>query len=233
MDEENNEQIDMETQVEEDEATETISRLEYNQPSEEYNRRIGNKVSAFYDLVSMDRSTINEDSNEVYSGQESSDSTAKKIRSSEANNDYGKYGDIGDDAGISVGAYQFTEKSGMAQRLAKDMGYKSIRSKGFKEELNTPKGKKAQDKLYSTYTRRPKELAEKYGIENQDIIGFMIDTNINGGLSSVVGSAVKKGGLTMGNLKSSRRERYKRLAKDNPRKYAKYLKGWLKRVDEW
>ena len=235
MNEEDNVEIEAVAPVEDIEAQEIVSRLEYNQPSEEYNREIGNRVSTFYNLVSPE---MNNDTQKQEYGTNNkigidSNNTAEKIRGSESNGNYSTYGDIGDDAGISVGAYQFTEKSGMAQKLAENLGYKSIRSNGFKEELGTEKGKNAQDKLYSTYTRRPKELAEKYGIENEDVIGFMVDTNINGGLSSVVESSIKKGGLTMTNLKESRKERYKRLAKSNPKKYAKYLKGWMKRVDEW
>lgn len=162
----------------------------------------------------------------------SNDINASKIRFAEGN-DYGAFKDIGDGAGISVGAYQFTEKSGQAQALAKALGFKSIHDKGFKEALTTDKGKQAQDKLYNTYTRRPRELGKKYNLD-ENTIGFLIDTNVNGGLNSVVDTASKmSGGITLENLKKARLKRYDTLIKKNPSKYAKYKKGWYNRVNNW
>lgn len=160
------------------------------------------------------------------------DNNASKIRKAEGNN-YAAFADIGDGAGISVGAYQFTEKSGMAGNLAKEMGFKSIKDPGFREALNTPKGKAAQDKLYGTYTRRPQELGRKYNLDN-NTVGFLIDTNINGGLNDVVKRAsTMNGGLNISNLKKARLDRYASLIKGNPSKYGKFKKGWENRVNDW
>ena len=160
------------------------------------------------------------------------DVNASKIRGAEGN-DYSAYGDIGDGAGKSIGAYQFTEKSGMAQQLAKDLGFKSVNDAGFKEALGTQSGRAAQDKLYQTYTRRPQEIANKYGVKDPNVLGFLIDTNVNGGLGSVAEAALKRGGLTMDNLKGARMDRYNRLARENPAKFGKYLKGWTNRINNW
>jgi len=163
---------------------------------------------------------------------QSTDINAAKIRQAEGNN-YGAYADIGDDAGISVGAYQFTEKSGMAQRLAKELGFKSIRDKGFKEAITTSAGRAAQDKLYGTYTKRPLEIGKQYGLD-EHTTGFLIDTNVNGGLSSVLNRAKKmKGGVNLKNLKQARIDRYNYLIKKNPAKFSKFKNGWMNRVNEW
>ena len=195
---------------------ETYRNIEQNRK----NKRIVRSIQKVKEAVnSMNKNT-------------NTDNVANKIKKAEGN-DYGAYADIKDGAGVSVGAYQFTEKSGMAQQLARSLGFKSIRDKGFKEALSTDAGIKAQDKLYSTYTKEPNRLAKKYGLD-ENTTGFLIDTNVNGGLQNVVSRALKmKGGLTLDNLKKARKDRYAYLIKKNPKKFKKFEKGWNRRVDEW
>jgi len=163
--------------------------------------------------------------------------TLEKIFQAEGgkkNGNYGMYGDIGDGAGLSIGAYQFTEKSGKAQKLAKMLGFKSIKDQGFKEALATPQGVKAQDELFfNDFLRLPKKYKEKYNIQDPKVYGFMIDTNLNGGLSSVINRAKKKGGLTLENLIQARKERYYDLIANNPNKFKKFEKGWMNRLKLW
>ena len=148
----------------------------------------------------------------------------------------GKYdtlGDIGDGAGLSAGAYQFTEKSGSANQLARNLGLKSAKDL-TPAILGSPRGRKAQDQLVmQRYFKPAQNAANKYGVKDPRAVDFLIDTNINGGMANVISRAKKMGGLTLNNLKAARKARYKSLATKNPKKYRKYLKGWLNRVDSF
>jgi hypothetical protein len=147
---------------------------------------------------------------------------------------YGAYGDIGDGAGLSIGTYQFTEKSGLAQELAKRLGYNDIRDKNFKQILNTDIGKKAQDQLFYEKFQKPVEsIAKQYGISDPKTIGFMVDTNLNGGLDSVLKRAQQKGGINLNNLIEARRDRYNYLISKNPQKFGQFRNGWMSRLNLW
>ena len=163
--------------------------------------------------------------------------TLGKIRLAETGTSKGKYGimgDVGDGAGISVGAYQMNEKSGKAQKLAKRMGFGSIHDKGFKSALNTDAGRKAQDSLFiEEYSAKPLAYAKKYGIKDKKTLGFMLDTHMNGGLDSVVKRAEKLGGVNMKNLIQARRNRYASLISSNPEKFGKFKNTWNNRVNLW
>ncbi len=159
------------------------------------------------------------------------------IRKSEG--EWDTVGDIGDGAGLSVGAYQMTEKSGGAQQLAKRLGISNYsklsrnqRATEFKSRLATDEGKKIQTQLAKDrYFTKPKKLATKLGISDPKVISFMIDTHLNGGLDSVIRRA--KGDYSLENMKKARKARYKYLASSKPRRFSKYLKGWLDRVDRF
>jgi len=155
----------------------------------------------------------------------------KRLRKREGN--YGTIGDIGDGAGLSVGAYQFTEKSGQAQQLAKNLGLQSVKQL-TPQILASPQGRRAQDDLVlSKYATPAKRVAKKHKISDPKAVEFLIDTNVNGGMQNVISRAKKKGGLTLANLKAARKDRYAHLAKTNPKKYKQFLKGWYNRVDNF
>ena len=155
-----------------------------------------------------------------------------QIRKHEGN--YDTMGDIGDGAGISVGAYQFTEKSGRAQELAKRLGVKSVKDL-TPELLRSDWGVRTQDELVKEkYFAPAQKSAARHGITDKAAINFLVDTNINGGMANVINRAKKMpGGATLANLKLARKARYRKLARDKPKKFAKYLKGWLRRVDSF
>lgn len=153
------------------------------------------------------------------------------LRKREGN--YDTLGDIGDGAGISVGAYQFTEKSGQAQELAKRLGLKSV-NKLTPKLLASPIGRKAQDNLaVHQYVNPARKAAKRNKVTDSKAIEFLIDTNLNGGMQNVINRAKKKGGLTLANLKAARKDRYAALVKENPKKYKQFIKGWNDRVDRF
>ena len=149
----------------------------------------------------------------------------------------GKYdtiGDIGDGAGLSIGAYQFTEKSGGALQLAKKLGLKSV-SELTPELLRSQQGRRAQDELVlSKYFKPAERAAARHNVTDPKAIEFLVDTNVNGGMSNVISRAKKmKGGLTLANLKKARKARYRKLYADNPKRWGEFIKGWLARVDNF
>ena len=159
------------------------------------------------------------------------------LRNREGN--YDTIDDIGDGAGLSIGAYQFTEKSGNAQKLAAQLGIKNYSSLSAKDRqsalskvVGTPQGRQAQDRLVmDQYFKPAQDKAAKYGVTDPKVIEFLVDTNVNGGMNNVISRANKMGGLTMDNLKSARMDRYKNLVNKNPDKYGKFLAGWTNRVN--
>ena len=163
----------------------------------------------------------------------------KSLQKREGN--YNTIGDIGDGAGLSVGAYQMTEKSGGAQQLAKKLGIKNYsklnttqRQSALAGVINTPYGRRTQDDLVQNkYFKPAQRAASKYGVTDRKAIDFLIDTNVNGGMQNVISRAKKLGGLSLGNLKKARLDRYAYLIKKNPKKYAQYKNGWVNRVNEF
>jgi hypothetical protein len=158
------------------------------------------------------------------------------LRKREGN--YDTIGDIGDGAGLSVGAYQFTEKSGSAQKLAKKLGINnydklspSQRQSALAGVIDTPYGRRMQDNLVKQqYFRPAQRAAQRYGVTDPKAVEFLVDTNVNGGMQNVINRAKKMGGLSLDNLKKARLARYAYLIKKNPKKYAQYKDGWTNRV---
>jgi len=148
----------------------------------------------------------------------------------ESGGDYTTYGDIGDGAGITAGKYQFTEESGSLGKVAKELGFDSVKAKGFKEALGTEEGMQVQDKVYTELYAKPAiAKAKELGITEPKAVSFLIDTHLNGGLDSVLKSA--KGDYSLDNLIKVRQSRYERLARKKDKK--KFLKGWSNRMNDW
>ena len=154
---------------------------------------------------------------------------------------YDSVGDIGDGAGLSVGAYQFTEKSGRVQQLTKQLGISNYgrlnrgqRTAALGRVINTPTGRRAQDDLIKAqYFAPAQKVAARYGVKDPKAIEFIVDTNVNGGMHNVIKRAKGMGGLSLANLKRARLDRYDSLIRKNPGKYGKFKKGWANRVNNF
>ena len=87
MNEEDNVEIEAVAPVEDIEAQEIVSRLEYNQPSEEYNREIGERVSTFYNLVSPEMNTnTSEPTEQTYTSKSVDDNRPRNVRNNNLGN---------------------------------------------------------------------------------------------------------------------------------------------------
>ena len=166
--------------------------------------------------------------------------TREKIRFNETGTSKGKYdtvGDIGDNAGLSIGAYQFTEKSGSATKLLNSLGIKRGNYKNDKEYKNAIKvaisskqGIQAQEDLFHTmYEKSVLDYAKRKGITDQNTIDFLIDTKVNGGYLDIITKAKKNNNYTLEGYKKLRTDRYNRLVKSNPNNQ-QFAKGWADRV---
>ena len=219
---------------------------DYSVPDESYPQ------SQQQDLMYNDNYQMNNQSNNSYDNYQSSpekeyansaptgdtdfDQVSLMIRKHEVGNPnrWGVFENIGDGAGITLGAYQFTEKSGKAQKLAHRLGFKSIYDQGFRKALSSPEGIAQQHRLFKeTFYDPAKRIADLNGVRDPRAVAFLIDTNLNGGLKSVINRAKRKGGLTLQNLVAARNDRYRYLAHSNPRKYGKFLKGWIRRSNSF
>lgn len=188
-----------------------------------------------------ERANATEALSEEYSstvGTNVPDDTIGKIRLAETGSAKGKYdtvGEVGDGAGLSIGAYQFTEKSGQAKKLANMLGFNDVRNPEFHKSLSTPIGKKAQDDLFvSQYKGKPDQYAKQYGIKDPKTYGFMLDTNLNGGLDDVMKRASEmEGGIILSNLIKARGDRYNTLIEQNPKQFGKFRDTWNDRLSLW
>ncbi len=178
----------------------------------------------------------------------------RKHETGSADGKYGTAGDIGDGAGISFGAYQFTEKSGNLKEYLKRLvsltndpvgqnyiskfegnmytGIKSGLITYLKETGDTPAGRYVQDLLYKELFLDPaKKLAASYGITNPASISQIIDHSVNAGLGGAKRMLhIAAGDYTPENIAKSRKLDYMRLINANS-KLGKYQNSWFGRVD--
>ena len=183
--------------------------------------------------------------------------TLEHIRKEETGSAEGKYGtagDIGDGAGVSYGAYQFTEKSGNLKKyverivkLTNDPVGQQILDKfkgnmygGNKAELIdylkktgvTDAGKSVQDGMFKEMFLDPaKKLAASYNITDPAAISQVIDHGVNAGLGGAKRMLGRAGGkVTPQDIANARKMDYNAIASSNPSKQ-KYMKTWTRRVD--
>ena len=160
---------------------------------------------------------------------------------------YGIVGHVGDKAGLTGGAYQFTEKSGHLQNVAKLLGlqpktkYKSEKAyiNALSNAMTTDVGKAIQDKYFQKhfvnsvddYIKRKRAQNKIQGTPEQinHIRDFLVDTKVNGGYLNVIKRAKRNGDYTIDGYKQDRIDRYNWLVKKEPYK-KKFLNGWLDRV---
>ncbi len=184
--------------------------------------------------------------------------TLNHIRKKETGTAAGKYdtaGDIGDGAGISFGAYQFTEKSGNLKEyltrlvavtndpvgqnyLSKFEGnnYTGIKAgliKYLKETGDTPAGKYVQDSMYKEMFLDPaKKLAASYGITNPASISQIIDHSVNAGLGGAKRMLkYAHGDYSPESIARARKNDYNGIIAANS-SLAKYRDNWMSRVDD-
>lgn len=172
---------------------------------------------------------------------------SRYLETSKYEGNYSKTGDIGDDAGLSFGAYQLTEKSGGIKEYLKRMSasdpeaekihknYDSTSKKDLAEYLkksgNTEKGRETQDKIYDDRYYNPSmKLAAKYGITDEAAIAQIIDHGLNSNADQMLGH---RKGNSAEDIAAARREHYMAIIRSNPAKYARYQSNWFNRVDKF
>jgi len=143
---------------------------------------------------------------------------------------FGSLGYYNKESFPSLGRYHMTKDN--ARRVAEKLGfnYRDVRNKSpkLKSALSSKAGIKAQHEVFEKHYAKPAiSRAKRLGITDPKVIKFMIDTNLNGGLQSVLKRAKRKGGYTLKNLYRAREDRYRSLARSS--KYSHNLKGWLNR----
>lgn len=171
-------------------------------------------------------------------------SLKEKILFSETGSPDGNYSalkDIGDGAGLSGGAFQFTEKSGNLQKISKVLGLNpdSYKNRGeYKKALSTALGsdlgKKVQDQFFQKEFVAPVDAyMKRKGINDPRIRGFLIDTRINGGYLDNIETAKKNNDYSYPSYIKARSDRYNRLINQNPALYKQFEDGWNERLDRW
>ena len=169
------------------------------------------------------------------------------------NGNYGANLTLRDGAGLTVGAYGFTEKSGHINKLLKRyadnggdvsavkdvLGSKDWnddqrnRVKQFvKDNANNDDWKKAQDSHAKEHFVAPAmKLAEEKGITDKKVIAQMADTNLNGGMKSVMKIAEGYGEpVTADTYARARKEYHDQVAARKGTQ--EFTKGWHRRDNE-
>lgn len=183
--------------------------------------------------------------------------TLRHIRKEETGSEDGKYdtaGDIGDGAGISFGAYQFTEKSGNLKKFIERIvaltndstgagilanfdgnmynGNKTGLTRYLKEVGATKAGKHVQDEMFKEIFLDPaKKLAASYNVTDPAAISQVIDHSLNAGLGGAKRMLSKtNGNVTPQGIAIARKVDYQDLVNKNS-KLGKYMNTWSRRVD--
>ena len=150
------------------------------------------------------------------------ENAARLVKGSESLNNYGKAGDIKDGAGLTAGAYQFTEKAGslagmiakyrelggefknkdIADKLSKSGGLTLTASerdilaeemKGLKDDETF---KQAQDEYWkSAYYDKSTKIANKYGITDPKMLALLATHQTNkGNIKGIISTLKAKHG---------------------------------------
>lgn len=206
------------------------------------------KEESNYDIAPVDATQV--DSNYKTSGNFKDDvkRNTRFLETSKYEGNYAKTGDIGDNAGISFGAYQLTEKSGGVQDYIKRMAKydpeaaainenykgtsKQVISDYLKKSGNTEQGRAVQDKIYDEKYYQPvMKLAAKKGITNEASIAQMLDHHINTGKASRMLDFADSD-YSPESIAQARRDHYQAIA-DHDSSKKKYLKNWNNRVTQF